>query len=153
MCKFANKSCFTITIRQLNYRLKRYIVNITSRIKVINRRPTYHLLVSMFFALLLINAFVYKELHYLLEASHGHEHHLVDRHADCNSTTHFHAFDYQSNCSICDFNFSPREFTDTQMSELWGTVTYNSFRVYNQVFRSENTNLLPYLRGPPIHFS
>lgn len=106
----------------------------------------------MLFALLLVNVFVAKELHYVIEFSHGHSHHLVDRHDGCENDIHFHTFDFEASCTICDFNFSPREQTFTKAPNLTPPLFFTSFLTYHEVFTLKAERSLPDLRGPPLHF-
>lgn len=107
----------------------------------------------MFFALLLVNVFVAKELHYIIEFNHDHEHHLVDRHSDCNKSTHFHKYSYGSECHICDFNFSPRDHSNIQLPVLTANLFYSAFVFPECELISNRSHSPPNLRGPPIHFT
>jgi len=133
--------------------LSSFIFSFKIKTLKINFRPTYRLIFSMFFALLLVNVFVAKELHYIVEFSHGHEHHLVDPHSECSNTTHFHEYNYDAECHICDFNFSPKDQTDLQTLHLNITAFSNIF-VSHQIDLLLNSDKTPTsLRGPPNHFS
>ncbi len=107
----------------------------------------------MFFALLLVNVFVAKELHYIVEFSHGHEHHLVDRHSECTNSTHFHEYSFDSECHICDFNFSPKDQADIQLPLLGVQEFYANFIFPKCELSSNRSHSPPNLRGPPIHFT
>lgn len=108
----------------------------------------------MLFAFVLVNAFVVKELHYIIEFSHDHAHHhdLVDRHADCENTTHFHSYNFDSNCSICDFNFSPRDQVNAKVALSAPAIISLSFIDVEKITILEQAGAPPSLRGPPSSF-
>lgn len=103
--------------------------------------------------MLLINVFVVKEMHYVLEHSHQHDHHLVELHDDCSPDVHFHSIGFQANCSICDFNYSPNETTRFKQAITPTEVIYILSVFYKSSFISPLANEATFLRGPPAFFA
>ncbi len=105
---------------------------------------------SIAYVLLLLNVFVVKDLHYLVELTHDHAHDHIDKHENCTSDVHFHDYSHHE-CSICDFTFSPTEeeseisfSLSTPVLDTAATLFYNTIKLSNTSDRSL------YLRGPPI---
>ena len=114
---------------------------------------TYRPLFALSLVALLVNAFVIKQLHYVLEQNHSHGHHLVNHHAHCGSNAHFHTEELEPDCSICDFRFSPRETISLSFPPITPPVFYSFLPVFKTEYLIRYSGTSASLRGPPNCFS
>ena len=117
----------------------------------INTSTTYRNIASIFIAILLLNAPVFKEIHTFF--LHGHHHEQEVEHNDiCNHSTHMHEIEHVAlDCSICDFHFSPSEKIVYTFSNLIIFPTSEKVYFYTENIPYRNGDPYPTLRGPPIN--
>lgn len=122
-----------------------------------SRRNILQLVSAITLVLLLCNAYLYKDLHYLVELGHDHTHHHDHNHghshidhSDCPDTAHFHSYQIQGQCLICGFNFSPQEFSKQFVQQSTTLRLSNRYSFSYNSWASNFYDLLPGTRGPPI---
>lgn len=151
--KFGTQSFYIKFLKQKGfYRCFYYFRIRVEKYFIILKQSTYRPVFSFILVCLLINVFIIKEFHFLLDHDHTHEHLHADKHSDCKQEAHFHTFSFASDCQICDFNFSPKEKTsDLSFSIPVIDFIHLSNGLYTQKikhFFKDHENL----RGPPLHF-
>jgi hypothetical protein len=99
---------------------------------------------------LLMNVFVIKELHVLLEEQNHHCLTLKDPHADCGTQVHFHANDTETKCSICHFVFSPRESISIDKITIHPPAFHKVFVISHPESFLSRQGSPATLRGPPF---
>jgi hypothetical protein len=99
---------------------------------------------------LLMNVFIIKELHVLLEEEHHHCLSLKDPHADCGNYVHFHANDTATQCSICHFVFSPRESVPLNKITIHPPAFHKVFVISKPESFLSLQGVPATLRGPPF---
>ncbi len=115
----------------------------------INTLTTYRSIVSIFIAVLLLNASVFKEIHAFF--LHDHHHQPEIEHNDiCNHSTHMHEIEHGDlECSICDFNFSPSEKLTSVHPHLVVIPTTEMQYFYKENIAFRTVEPYPMLRAPP----
>jgi hypothetical protein len=111
---------------------------------------TYRPYFALLFVALLMNVFIIKELHVLLEGQNHHCLTLKDPHADCGNQVHFHANDTETECGICHFVFSPRECINIDNITIHPSVVHKLFVMGQPEFFHTRQGSPATLRGPPF---
>lgn len=115
-------------------------------IYLIYRLTTYRPLFSLCLAVLILNAFVLKEL----QCQHDCHHQEVDKHEHCKSDTHLHEYNFEAKCYICEFSFSTKEPVDFRFIEIAQELVF-SITFYDKKINIRSfSGTVKLLRGPPV---
>ena len=108
--------------------------------------PLYRLLSSLLLVGLLMNTYVWKELHHVI--GHDHSEHLECEHHG--RTVHFHdAYQHGGDCYICQFNIAPLKKSNPSFRVQQPFPAFQAKVSVEAFILTQDRICLPAQRGPP----